>query len=144
MKSEIILGGGCFWDLQYLFSEVKGILKTCAGYMGGEIPNPTHDMVLSGKTDYVEVVHMTYNPDQIPLSEIIEFFFMIHNPTTPDRQGPDYGRQYRSSIFYQTLDDLKKIRKKIIKFCPYFDDPIVTKVQKATQFWPAGEKAGKV
>ena len=140
MKAQIVLGGGCFWGVQYVFSGIKGVLKTCAGYMGGKIPYPTYDIVSTGKTGYIEVVRITYNPDQITLPEILEFFFMTHNPTTPDHQGPDYGPQYRSSIFYQSRGELKEIKKMLLKVRPYFDFPIQTLVQKATKFWPAAKE----
>jgi len=140
MNSQIVLGGGCFWGVQYVFSGVKGILKTRTGYMGGTIKSPTYDMVCTGKTNHIEVVQITYNHHQITLPEILELFFMTHNPTTINHQGPDYGSQYRSGIFYRTPMELKQIKEKIFEVRSYFDSPIVTLVQKAPHFWPAEEE----
>jgi peptide-methionine (S)-S-oxide reductase len=97
----ITLGGGCFWCTEAVFSEVEGVSKVESGYSGGTLANPTYQEVCSGTTGHAEVVQVTFDPKTIPLQEILDIFFSIHDPTTPNRQGSDVGEQYRSIIFYR-------------------------------------------
>src|SRR5690606_2858961 len=97
MATEIaILGGGCFWCLEAVYQELKGIVQVESGYTGGQVPNPTYAQVCEGKTGHAEVVRLTYDPAVISYREIVEVFFTIHDPTTLNRQGNDVGTQYRS------------------------------------------------
>ncbi len=106
-KLEIaVLAGGCFWCLEAVYDDVMGVLSVESGYSGGHALNPGYQQVCSGTTGHAEVVRVTFNPAVISYQEILEIFFTIHNPTTPDRQGADVGTQYRSAIFY--LDEQQK------------------------------------
>src|SRR6185295_8818444 len=94
------LGGGCFWCLEAVYDELKGVEKVQSGYAGGKRPNPTYEEVCTGSTGHAEVTQVTYDPDVISYRELLDVFFTIHDPTTLDRQGGDVGTQYRSAVFY--------------------------------------------
>lgn len=150
MEREIILAGGCFWGIQAVFNRIAGIIKTEVGYIGGTTENPTYEEVCRDSTNHAEAVRIIYDTDKISLDEILDIFFMIHDPTTPNRQGPDIGSQYRSAIFYTRQADKKIIEQKIKAYTPYFDNPIITEVIHNKPFYPAEtyhqnyfEKAGK-
>ena len=100
MKLKATLGGGCFWCMDAVFSRVKGVERVTCGYSGGETPNPTYEDLCSDKTGHAEVVQIEFDPDLISYREILEIFFSVHDPTTPNRQGNDIGTQYRSIILY--------------------------------------------
>ena len=100
MTEITTLGGGCFWCLEAVFEEIKGVLRVESGYMGGHVANPSYQDVCTGSTGHVEVVRVTFDPDVVTFREILEVFFSIHDPTSRDRQGNDVGTQYRSVIFY--------------------------------------------
>jgi peptide-methionine (S)-S-oxide reductase len=95
------LGGGCFWCLDAIFSELRGVEKVVSGYSGGDVVNPTYDMVCGGATGHAEVVQITFDPDTISYRELLQVFFTLHDPTTPNRQGSDVGSQYRSIVLYR-------------------------------------------
>ena len=94
------LAGGCFWCLEAVYVELRGVTKVVNGYAGGRRPNPTYEQVCSGATGHAEVVQVDYDPQQVKYEELLRVFFDIHDPTTLNRQGPDYGSQYRSAIFF--------------------------------------------
>ncbi|HBY61992.1 MAG TPA: peptide-methionine (S)-S-oxide reductase, partial [Solibacterales bacterium] len=94
----ITLGGGCFWCLEAVFDRMEGVVSVESGYMGGHVDNPTYQAVCSGGTGHVEVVQVTFDPGETSLRDVLDVFFTIHDPTTPDRQGNDVGTQYRSAI----------------------------------------------
>src|SRR5919202_4935050 len=94
------LAGGCFWCLEAVYNELRGVERVISGYAGGQVPNPTYEQVCSGRTGHAEVVQVTFDPEIISYREILEVFFTIHDPTTLDRQGADVGPQYRSVIFF--------------------------------------------
>src|SRR5215204_367029 len=96
------LAGGCFWCLEAVYLEMEGVSKVVSGYMGGRLPNPTYEQVCGGKTGHAEVVQVTFDPSVTSFRELLEVFFTIHDPTTPNRQGADIGTQYRSAIFYHS------------------------------------------
>jgi peptide-methionine (S)-S-oxide reductase len=96
-----ILGGGCFWCTEAIFSKLKGVEKVESGYSGGTVQDPTYEQVCSGDTGHAEAVRITYDPNVISYKQLLEIFFTVHDPTTPNRQGADVGSQYRSVIFYQ-------------------------------------------
>ena len=134
-----VLGGGCFWCLEAVYQQMDGVLSVESGYMGGQGPNPTYQQVCSGRTGYVEVVQVTFDPDVTPYREILEVFFAFHDPTTRDRQGNDVGTQYRSVIFY-TSPEQQETAEKLIRDLDsehVWSDPIVTRVQAAEEFYRA-------
>ncbi len=113
-ENEIItLGGGCFWCIEAVFRELKGVILAESGYSGGKVKNPSYREVCTGNTGHAEVVQVTYNPKEVSLEEVLEVFFTVHDPTTLNRQGHDVGTQYRSAIFYRN-DDQKKRSEAII------------------------------
>jgi peptide-methionine (S)-S-oxide reductase len=109
----ITLGGGCFWCTEAAFSELKGVEKVEPGYSGGNFPNPSYEEVCTGRTGHAEVVQLTYDPTVISLREILQVFFTIYDPTTPNRQGADIGPQYRSVIFYHNAEQ-KEVAQQVI------------------------------
>lgn len=135
----ITLGGGCFWCTEAVFNEVKGVVKVEPGYSGGKLPNPTYEIVSTGTTGHAEVVQITFNPSLITFKEILDVFFATHDPTTLNRQGADYGTQYRSVIFYHN-DKQKEIANLLIEElnkAKVFDAPIVTQVMPFEAFYKA-------
>ena len=135
----ITLGGGCFWCTEAVFVAVQGVLDVESGYSNGLIERPSYEQVCTGRTGCNEVVKLVFDPAQITLSEILEIFFVIHDPTTLNRQGNDAGTQYRSGIYYSTpeqrqiADDmLARMREQKL-----FSQPIVTEVEPLQHYWPA-------
>jgi len=139
MNRVIYLGGGCFWCIESVFKKVKGIVSISPGYMGGDNPNPTYEEVCEGYTNHVEVVKIEYD-DNINISQILSIFFVVHDPTSINRQGADVGTQYRSAIFCNTEE-----RSLIVDFIQYlekeniFKDKIVTEVNNIGDFYVAEE-----
>lgn len=128
---------GCFWGVQSAFDKVPGVLETTAGYMGGHTKNPTYKQVCGDKSGHAETVRVMYDTRQITLVELLDIFFMIHNPTTPDQQGPDRGTQYRSVLFYRTKSEQRLMEKKLKEYQSYFKEKIVTQILPAKQFYSA-------
>lgn len=133
------LGGGCFWCLEAVFDEVRGVEDVVSGYSGGFVVNPTYRQVCDGKTGHAEVVRVTFDPTVISWREILEIFFAIHDPTTLNRQGADVGPQYRSAIFYHSPEQKATAQAMITELnaAKVFDKPIVTEVTGVTKFYPA-------
>jgi peptide-methionine (S)-S-oxide reductase len=133
------LGAGCFWCVESVYQDVKGILKSESGYSGGPKPNPTYKEVCSGTTGHAEVVQITFDPDLISFEEILEIFFQTHDPTTQNRQGNDIGTQYRSAIFYHSEEQKNKALNiiKSLNVSGAWQKPIVTEVSEFTSFYPA-------
>ena len=130
------LGGGCFWCLEAMFDDLRGVLSVESGYSGGTMVRPTYEQVCTGKTGHAEVVQITFDPQIISYRDILRTFFTIHDPTTMDRQGNDVGTQYRSVIFYHD-ERQKQIAEEIIKEIQLekiWDDPIVTEVSPFKAF----------
>ena len=141
-QSEIAtLGGGCFWCLEAVYLEMRGVLKVESGYMGGHVVNPSYEQVCTGRSGHVEVVQVTFDPGITAYREILEVFFAIHDPTTRDRQGNDAGPQYRSVIFYH--DESQRAAAEEVMGAltaeGIFPAPIVTAVEAATVFYKAEE-----
>jgi peptide-methionine (S)-S-oxide reductase len=133
------LAGGCFWCLEAVFDHLKGVVDVVSGYSGGVKPEPTYREVCTGATGHAEVVQVTFDPMKISFKEILEVFFSIHDPTTLNRQGADVGTQYRSAIFYHTLEQ-KAIAEQVISELSkekLWDNPIVTEVTSYIRFYPA-------
>src|SRR2546423_9671598 len=101
------LAGGCFWCLEAVYDELRGVERVISGYAGGDVPHPTYEQVCSGRTGHAEVVQVTFDPEVISFREILEVFFTIHDPTTLNRQGADVGTQYRSAIFFNSPEQEK-------------------------------------
>jgi peptide-methionine (S)-S-oxide reductase len=135
------LAGGCFWCLEAVFEQLKGVKKVESGYSGGHVPKPSYEAVCTGTTGHAEVTQVTFDPDVISFRDLLAVFFSIHDPTTPDRQGGDVGTQYRSAIFYHD-DDQRRVAEDLVRELEaehVFDDPIVTKLEPLAAFYPAEE-----
>ena len=133
MSEITTLGGGCFWCLEAVYDEMKGVLSVESGYMGGHVENPTYQAVCTGRTGHVEVVQVTFDPAVISYREILEVFFSIHDPTSRDRQGNDSGPQYRSVIFTHS-DQQKEIALEMIHD---LGPAVVTEVRPVEKFYIA-------
>jgi peptide-methionine (S)-S-oxide reductase len=133
------LGGGCFWCLEAVFDEVRGVEDVVSGYSGGFVVNPTYRQVCDGRTGHAEVVQVAFDPTVITFREILEIFFAIHDPTTLNRQGADVGPQYRSAIFYHSPEQKATAQAVIAELNAdrVFDKPIVTEVTGVTKFYAA-------
>lgn len=134
-----ILGGGCFWCLDAVFEQLKGVEKVESGYTGGAVVNPTYEQVCGGRTGHAEVVRVTFDPEVISFRELLAVFFAIHDPTTLNRQSADVGTQYRSAIFY-TSSEQKETAAGVIReltAAKTFANPIVTQVELANEFYAA-------
>ena len=139
-NKQITLGGGCFWCVEAAFEDAKGVESVVSGFSGGQIKNPAYREVVSGKTNHAEVCQITYNPDIININNILEIFFLIHDPTTLNRQGNDIGRHYRSIILYHNDDELDLIKSEVEKYdTEFFNNKIVTEIQKYEAFYSAEE-----
>ena len=136
---KALLAAGCFWGVEEVFRTTNGIIDTKVGYSGGHKTNPTYEEVCTGNTDHAEVVKVEYDESIITYDQILNIFFENHNPTQLNRQGPDIGTQYRSSIFY--LNDIQKSQaeQKINSLQENFNNNIVTEIKKATEFYLAEE-----
>lgn len=132
-----VLGGGCFWCLEPAFRALAGVQDVQPGYCGGHVPSPTYQQVCGQGTGHTEVIRLQFDPAQISYRAVLDIFFGIHDPTTPDRQGNDIGPQYASVIFY--LDDRQHqvANDARAQAQTYFDAPICTRIQAASDFWPA-------
>lgn len=135
---QIILGGGCFWGVEAYFKKVKGVIDTAVGYSGGTTKNPDYKTVCSGTTGHAETVLVTFDPGVITLEKILKHFYAIHNPSTPNRQGPDIGTQYRSAIFYVS-DRQKRTIDDIVSQLKAGGITVTTEVTKAKNFYKAEE-----
>jgi peptide-methionine (S)-S-oxide reductase len=132
-----ILGGGCFWCLEAVYLEVRGVTKVESGYMGGHQPQPTYEQVCAGTTGHAEVVRVEFDPAQIGYRDILEVFFTIHDPTTLNRQGNDVGTQYRSAIFFNSPEQETVARQVVAEMANVWDAPIVTEVTPAVTWYKA-------
>ncbi len=133
------LGGGCFWCLEAVFEQLRGVNKVESGYAGGNLTNPTYQQVCSGATGHAEVVQITFDPQVITYRDLLQIFFTIHDPTTLNRQGADVGTQYRSVIFYHDGDQKATAERVIQEFTEArtWSDPIVTQLEPAPTFYKA-------
>lgn len=135
-SQEAILAGGCFWGVEFMFQKKVGVLKTEVGYTGGTLANPHYDEVCHQNTGHVEAVRVVFDPNVISYKELIKYFFEIHDPTQINRQGPDFGSQYRSALFYYD-NAQKEAAETVISMLRVFNDSIVTHLQPVDIFWPA-------
>ena len=132
-----ILGGGCFWCVEAVFERVDGVIDVVSGYAGGHTKNPTYKDVTSGNTGHAEVCKITFDTKLISYDQILDVFWKSHDPTTLNRQGNDYGTQYRSAIYYENDSQKESVQKSISKAKKVFDDPITTEVKKLDKFYKA-------
>ena len=140
-KERATLGGGCFWCLEAVYDQMKGVESVESGYMGGANPDPSYEEVCTGRSGHAEVVQLAFDPAIVSFREILEVFFAIHDPTTLNQQGNDVGTQYRSAIFYHSPEQ-KKVAEELIAELTnrqLYNRPIVTQVVPATQFYEAEE-----
>jgi peptide-methionine (S)-S-oxide reductase len=141
MAEKATLGGGCFWCIEPIFDDLKGVDDVVSGYIGGHVENPTYRQVCSGTTGHVEVVQVTFDPATISFEDILRVFFAFHDPTTRDRQGADVGPQYRSAIYYHSPEQ-KATAQRVIKeldTARVYRAPVVTELYAATTFYEAEE-----
>jgi peptide-methionine (S)-S-oxide reductase len=132
-----ILGGGCFWCTEAVYLEVGGVSRVESGYMGGQVDHPTYEQVCGGETGHAEVVRLEFDPAQISYRDILEIFFTIHDPTTPNRQGNDVGTQYRSAIFTTSPEQEATARQVMAEMAAVWDAPIVTELLPAETWYKA-------
>lgn len=132
------LGGGCFWCVEAVLQEIKGVQKVVSGYTGGTAPGkPTYREVCSGLTGHAEVVQVTFNPSLIPYKDLLTIFMTSHDPTTLNRQGADQGTQYRSVIYYHNAEQKKNALEVVKEIAAYYEDPVVTEVSPLGIFYEA-------
>ncbi len=138
-KEIATVAGGCFWCLEAVYDQLKGVESVESGYLGGHRPNPSYEAVCTGHTGHAEAVRVTFDPVRVSYREILEIFFAIHDPTTLNRQGNDVGTQYRSAIFYHSPEQ-KAVAEDLIATLTkekVFDDPIVTEIVPVALFYEA-------
>jgi peptide-methionine (S)-S-oxide reductase len=143
MPQEIAtLAGGCFWCLEAVFDQLKGVHSVESGYMGGKTPNPNYEQVCSGTSGHAEVVRVTFDPGELDYRDLLAVFFAIHDPTTLNRQGNDAGTQYRSAIFHHSEEQKRAAEEVIARLGKegIFRNPIVTEVTPASQFHQAEDE----
>ncbi|MGH7446223.1 MAG: peptide-methionine (S)-S-oxide reductase MsrA [Longimicrobiales bacterium] len=137
-QESAILGGGCFWCLEAVFAELRGVRHVESGYAGGQVDHPSYQQVCAGSTGHAEVVRVDFDPDVITFRDLLDVFFTIHDPTTPNRQGADVGTQYRSAIYYLSPEQKAVAEQTISRLeAEGVWDGIVTEVAPAGTFWPA-------
>ncbi len=137
VMNEALLGGGCFWCLEAAYELLPGVLDVESGYAGGPRQNPSYGEVSSGLTGHAEVVRITFDPAKVTYAELLDLFWKIHDPTTPNRQGADVGEQYRSVIFCADEDQRREAEASRTRAQALFASPIVTEIAPAPRFWPA-------
>ena len=127
-EKRLVLGGGCFWCVEAVYLNVRGVVSATSGYTGGLRPNPTYENICTGATGHAEIVDIVYDGDAIELENLLDIFFEVHNPTTLNQQGADRGTQYRSVIYYENETMKEEVLTYIAKAQSNFSDPIVTEV----------------
>ena len=140
-REEAILAGGCFWGVEELLRKLPGVIQTEVGYTGGTTVNPTYEQVHAGATGHAEAVRIVFDPTQLSYEDLLKFFFRMHDPTTPNRQGNDIGTSYRSAIFYESeaqKETAEKV-KTLVNASGKWQRPVVTEIVPASKFWRAEE-----
>ncbi|HTJ79058.1 MAG TPA: peptide-methionine (S)-S-oxide reductase MsrA [Rariglobus sp.] len=137
-KTEsLVLGGGCFWCTEAAYELLPGVKAVVSGYAGGAVDNPTYEEVCSGNTGHAEVVRIDFDPAQVSLDTLLDYFWKIHDPTTLNRQGADAGTQYRSAIFYANDAQKKAAEASLVRANPGWGGKIVTQIAPLVKFYPA-------
>ncbi len=141
MSQKATFGAGCFWGVEAAFRKVEGVLSTTVGYSGGSFKGPTYQDVCTGTTGHAEVVEVEYDPAKVSYDELLNVFWDIHNPTTMNRQGPDIGTQYRSTIFFYNAEQeaAAKASKERLQSSGQYKNPIVTEITPTSEFYKAEE-----
>jgi len=134
-----VFAAGCFWGVQFYFDQIPGVINTVVGYTGGRTENPTYDQVCNTDTGHAEAVYIAYNPNTVSFETLLRHFFRMHNPTQVDRQGPDIGSEYRSSIFYQSEVQKEQAEKAKKEAQKNFRKEIATRIAVGRVFWQAEE-----
>ncbi len=135
---SVVLGGGCFWCVEAVYALMEGVQKITSGYAGGKIKNPSYKEICTGLTDHAEVIKLVFDPKKISLADILEIFWVSHDPTTPNRQGADAGTQYRSVIFYNSPEQKAVAQKSVAEVAStLYDAPIVTEISPLPAFYNA-------
>ncbi len=137
MTEKAIFGAGCFWGIEAEFRKVEGVVEATSGYSGGHTKDPSYGDVCSGATGHAEVVEVEYDPSKVSYEELLELFWENHDPTTPNRQGPDVGTQYRSAIFFLTSEQEAAALASKEQAQSKFKNPIVTQIKPASEFYRA-------
>ena len=140
-RETATLAGGCFWCLEAVFEQLRGVESVVSGYSGGHTANPTYEMVCGGRTGHAEVVQITFDPAVVSYRELLGLFFTMHDPTTLNRQGPDSGTQYRSAVYYHSAEQKAVAEETIAELTAsaVWPAPIVTEVTPIDVFYPAEE-----
>lgn len=138
-SEKATLGGGCFWCLDAAYRQIKGVEDVISGYAGGQAANPTYEQVTSGQTGHAEVVQVIYDPSIVAYEDVLDIFWAIHDPTTPNRQGNDVGSQYRSIILYADDRQRQAAEDSVMRVSKLWPKPVVTEIKKLEQFYPAEE-----
>ena len=138
---KAVFGAGCFWGIEARFGELSGVLDTAVGYEGGDLEHPTYKEVCTDRTGHAEVVEVTFDPSRLSYESLLDVFFSLHDPTQVNRQGPDWGSQYRSVIFVMTEDQTREAKAKVAELnaSGAYRQPIATQVLPSTTFWKAEE-----
>jgi peptide-methionine (S)-S-oxide reductase len=130
---------GCFWGVEAAFRKLKGMISTAVGYAGGTTTEPTYRDVCTGQTGHAEVVQIDFDPAQLSYNQLLDVFWKCHNPTTKNRQGPDFGTQYRSAIFFHSPEQEALAKASLERAQTWWSNPIVTEITPAPTFWRAEE-----
>ena len=130
---------GCFWGVETAFRNVKGVTATAVGYLGGTLDQPTYKDVCHGDTNHAEVVQVEFDPARVTFDQLLDVFWKIHNPTTKNRQGPDFGTQYRSGIYFHSPEQEAAAKASLARAQTWWHQPIVTEIIPASTFWMAEE-----
>lgn len=139
-REKATFAAGCFWGIEYKFGKVPGVVATAVGYEGGAVQQPTYKQVCTDRTGHAEVVQLEFDPSKVSFEKLVRIFYEMHDPTTLNRQGPDYGSQYRSAIFYHSPEQ-KAVAEKVTAELnrSTFKNAIVTQIVPTATFWPAEE-----
>ena len=138
---KAIFGAGCFWGVELTFSKMEGVVSTAVGYCGGKMPDPTYEIVCTGQSGHAEVVLVEFDPEKVSFDKLLDKFWLLHDPTTLNRQGPDIGTLYRSVIFFQDEDQatLSKASKDKLQESGRYKNDVVTEIVSAQKFYRAEE-----
>ena len=136
---KAMFGAGCFWGVEQTFREVPGVIDAVSGYSGGHMDHPTYKDVCTDETGHAEVVEVTYDPEKVKYEQLLDVFWKMHDPTQVNRQGPDFGKQYRTVIFFHSpeQEQAAKASKEALAKSGRFSKPIATSIEPAQKFWPA-------
>ena len=138
-KKKATFAAGCFWGVESSFRQLDGVIDATVGYTGGHIKNPTYEMVCSDRSGHAEALEVEFDPSVVSYDTLLDVFWEIHDPTTINRQGPDFGSQYRSAIFYHDESQRRAAEASLKRAAHLFEDPIVTEITPASEFYPAEE-----